>query len=226
MKRKNLVLAAAAAASAIIMSTFGITAYADQWQSDNNGWWYQYSSGSYAKGWNRVGDKWYYFDENGYMKTGWIQQNGKWYFCYTNGVMHVGRLELSGKSYYMNENGEMQTGIFTDGNYYYQTESDGSLIQNTVRNTTRYDESGCMMLRDAKGSWTYVGSVEDRIFMAKSTLQEEYLDHKYRSQAAFEAKVRQVFNGTWTEDEILDFIYEMETLFYDYYDSTYDNYRE
>lgn len=209
-----------------MMSFFGVTAYADQWQKDDNGWWYQYSNGSYAKGWNRVGDKWYCFDENGYIKTGWINQNGKWYFCYDSGVMHTGWLELSGKRYYMNENGEMQLGTFTDGNYYYQTEADGSVIRNAVRNGMRYDESGCIMQRDAKGSWTYVGSVEDRIYMAKSTLQEEYLDHKYRSQAAFEAKVRQVFAGTWTEDEIQDFLYEMGMLFYDYYETTYDSYRE
>lgn len=224
MKKKNLVLAAVV--SAIMMSSFGVTAYADQWQKDDNGWWYQYSNGSYAKGWNRVGDKWYCFDENGYIKTGWINQNGKWYFCYDSGVMHTGWLELSGKRYYMNENGEMQLGTFKDGNYYYQTEADGSVIRNTVRNGMRYDESGCIMQRDAKGSWTYVGSVEDRIYMAKSTLQEEYLDHKYRSQAAFEAKVRQVFAGTWTEDEIQDFLYEMGMLFYDYYETTYDSYRE
>lgn len=224
MKKRNL--AGVAVMSAIMMSFLGVTAYADQWQKDDNGWWYQYSNGSYAKGWNRVGDKWYCFDENGYVKTGWVEQNGKWYYCYDSGVMHTGWLELSGKRYYMNADGEMQTGFFTDGNYYYQTESDGSVICNTVRNDMRYDETGCIMQRDAKGGWVYVASVEDRIFMAKSTLQEEYLDHKYRSQAAFEAKVRKVFTNTWTEDEIQNFLYEMAELFYDYYETTYDNYRD
>lgn len=48
----------------------GATNKKGEWQSDENGWWYQYDDGSYAKSeWKTIDDQKYYFDENGYMAT-------------------------------------------------------------------------------------------------------------------------------------------------------------
>ena len=61
----------------------GITAYAGQWQSDANGWWWQEDDGSYpANTWKWIDGnndgvaEFYYFDENGYMLSNSTAPNG------------------------------------------------------------------------------------------------------------------------------------------------------
>lgn len=223
MKRKMLMAAAMTAVMTVCFCYMSATAA--QWQREGNAWWYQKDDGSYAVGWVMIGDKWYYFDQNGYMQTGWLNLNGKWYFCYDSGVMHTGWLDLGKKLYYMYEDGSMATGFFTRGAYRYQTESDGSIIRDTVRGKIRYDEEGCMMAKDGSGKWCYLPTTDDLIYQTKQTLEEKYLDHEYASQAAFEKEVWKTFTGTLTEDEIQDFIQEMEDLFMDFYDTSYNYYR-
>lgn len=61
----------------------GITAYAGQWQSDANGWWWQEDDGSYpANTWKWIDGnndgvaEFYYFDGNGYMLSNGTAPNG------------------------------------------------------------------------------------------------------------------------------------------------------
>ena len=61
----------------------GITAYAGQWQSDVNGWWWQEDDGSYpANTWKWIDGnndgvaEFYYFDGNGYMLSNSTAPNG------------------------------------------------------------------------------------------------------------------------------------------------------
>lgn len=222
MKKRKLVALLLAAAIQMIP----MTVYADQWQGTDGAWWYQHDDGTYAIGWRYINGKWYYFDSYGYMKTGWVYAGDKWYYLNPGGDMLTGWLVLEGKTYYLYEDGSMATGFFTDGNYYYLAESDGSIVKDTIRNGMKFDESGCVMQRDASGSWTYVGSVESRIELAKETLMNKYLNHEYATQTEFETEVRSVMAGSMTEDEIEDFIYEVEQLFWDSYEVSYNNYRD
>lgn len=51
-----------------LSSAFCFNAFAGEWKSDNNGWWYQNEDGSYAKNsWKEINGNWYYFNEGGYM---------------------------------------------------------------------------------------------------------------------------------------------------------------
>lgn len=224
MKKKMLAAVLAAAAALQLMS---VTAYADQWQGTEGAWWYQHDDGTWAVGWRYINGSWYYFDSNGYMKTGWVYDNGKWYYMYATGEMHKGWLVLDEKTYYMFDDGSMAANtFFTDGSYYYLADPDGSVVKDTIRSGIKYDERGCAMQRDSSGTWTYIGSVEDRISMAKETMMTKYINHEYGSQREFEEDVYKNLSGSMTTDEIEDFIYETEQLFEESFEVSYDRYRE
>lgn len=147
-----------AAATVIISTVIGFTAYAG-WGSDEGGTWYQYDSSEYARdqiaeidgisyafdasgyllyGWQSINGSWYYFnEETGAMATGWLESDGDWYYMDPDsGVMHTGWLKKGAKKYYMDSSGIMQTGTFAvDGSpYLYEAYEDGSLITNLLEN--------------------------------------------------------------------------------------------
>ena len=76
-KRSFLILAAAFTAA------FSMTAYAGEWQSSENGWWYAKDDGTWpVSAWEWLdgnGDgvsECYYFDENGYLLTNGTAPDG------------------------------------------------------------------------------------------------------------------------------------------------------
>lgn len=89
MKKKGLVTTVVAFALSLAAS---MTAFAGQWQQNENGWWYQNDDGSYPTNqWQWIdsnGDgiaERYYFDSNGYMLTntttpdgGTVNSDGIW----------------------------------------------------------------------------------------------------------------------------------------------------
>lgn len=220
------------ALAAVLMMTAALqmvpmTAYADQWQGTEGAWWYQHDDGTWAVGWRYINGNWYYFDSYGYMKTGWVYDGGSWYYMYATGEMHKGWLVLDEKTYYMYSDGSMAANTyFTDGSYYYLAEPDGAIVKNTIRDGIKFDDRGCAMQRDASGTWTYLGMVEDRISMAKDTMLNKYINHEYASQRAFEEEVQKNMAGSMTSDEIWDFIYEAERLFEESFEVSYDSYYE
>lgn len=134
------------------------------WESDSNGWWYQYENGSYAKsgikevegqkycfdsngymltGWQYVGWRWYYFDNSGPQAMGWTQLDGKWYYLdpKEDGAMRTYWLELPDPNkksrtnrYYLDESGVLQTGMF-----FLSDETNGS------RYAYQADENGVLI---------------------------------------------------------------------------------
>lgn len=225
MKRKKIAACLMAAAMTMIPA---MTSFAGQWMDVNGSYWYKNDDGTAYTGWLKDNEYWYFLDrQTCYMRTGWVQDNGKWYYCYDNGIMHPsGWLDLGSKRYYMYEDGSMASGVFQVSSYRYQTDTDGSIIRSKIKDGIRYDEEGCMMVRDEDRDWVYLQSNDDIQQQAEDRLRERYMDHDFASHRAFENAVREAFTGIWSEAEILDFLEFMEAEFFDTYDCSYDSYRE
>ena len=222
--KKRLAMGLLVAALAAVPT---MTSMAAEWVNVNGAYWYKKDDGSAHTGWLFDGGKWYFLDrETCYMKTGWVLDNGKWYYCYEDGSMHPGGwLELGKKWYYMNDDGSMKTGVFQLGYYRYQAAEDGSIIRNKILNGIKYDEQGCMMVRDADHDWVYLAPNEDIQYTTVETLKERYLNPEYGSQYEFEKAVKTAFANIWSADEIASFITEMEEEFFDMYECEYNYYR-
>ncbi len=66
--------------AALLAAAFSMTAYAADWKSNDQGWWYQNDDGTYpANKLEKVGENWYYFNEAGYAQCGWVQLDTGWY---------------------------------------------------------------------------------------------------------------------------------------------------
>lgn len=66
--------------AALLATAFSMTAYAAEWKSNDQGWWYEKDDGSYpANKLEKVGEYWYYFNEAGYAQSGWVQLDTGWY---------------------------------------------------------------------------------------------------------------------------------------------------
>lgn len=97
----------------VLTVSMGITAYAGQWRSDANGWWYDNQDGSYpVSAWQQIDGRWYYFNESGYMHTGWLESGGRWYYLQPDGAMLTDALTPEG--YYVNASGVWNTESATD----------------------------------------------------------------------------------------------------------------
>lgn len=126
-------------------------AYADEWKSDTNGWWYSQDDGSYpADCWQEIAGEQYRFDANGYMRTGWVLVDGEWYYLAPSGSLVTGWKYLGGVWYYLDPahnggmaidwklidnawyyfdlSGAMRTGwVFSGGSWYYLSQS-GAMV--------------------------------------------------------------------------------------------------
>lgn len=73
MKNRKLLLGVL-----VLTMAMGFPAFAGEWRSDSQGWWYQNDDGSYpANRWQEIGGKQYYFDGNGYMLANTTTPDGK-----------------------------------------------------------------------------------------------------------------------------------------------------
>ena len=105
---------------------------------------------------------------------------------YATGEMHKGWLVLDEKTYYMFDDGSMAANtFFTDGSYYYLADPDGSVVKDTIRAVLNTMNAVAADAADSP-ELTYIGSVEDRISMAKETMMTKYINHEYGSQREFE----------------------------------------
>lgn len=79
----------------MLASSMSMTAFADQWQQDTTGWWYE-QDGGYAIGWQWIDGKCYYFDGNGYMAKSTVidgytlNEDGQWI---VNGVVQTQQVD-------------------------------------------------------------------------------------------------------------------------------------
>lgn len=85
--------AAAAVLAAVMIFGSGFTSYAQGWQQDTQGWWYENADGTYPTGtWYEDEDgSWYFFNERGYMISNCYRlidgsfypfgNDGKWNGC-------------------------------------------------------------------------------------------------------------------------------------------------
>jgi len=233
---------------AVLTATPVMTSMAGQWINVNGAYWYKNENGSAYTGWLLDKGTWYYLDpSSGYMRTGWVLDNGKWYFldrssggmqtgwvfdngkwyyCYSDGSMCAGGwLDEGSKRYYLNADGAMAAGVFQVGYYRYRTNADGSIIRNRTKDGFRYDNDGCMMVRDENGQWDYLPPNEEIAQRAEERLRERYMEHEYANQKAFEKAVRDTFGGIWSETEIRSYITGLAEEFRDFYECSYNNYR-
>ncbi len=242
MKKKLMIAAATAALS--ICAAF--PALALGWDSDATGWYYVYESGNRASnGWRTIDDVDYYFDANGYMVTGWCMvdyewryfrpdgtmansgwqmDNGKWYYFDTNGRMRTGWLELKNKSYYFNEDGSMAIGAKEiDGQNYFFDENGvarkGGKVMNQGGVKYRYKDKILQRYNTVTEEWEPVPGEKEALGMIMEALRDDYIDnHKYPTEAAFEAAAKQQLASLLSEEEINEFIEEVELEFNDIYD--------
>ncbi|WP_349669621.1 hypothetical protein [Lacrimispora sp.] len=73
--------------AALMTAAFSMTAYAAEWKSNDQGWWYERDDNSYpANQLEKIGENWYYFNEAGYAQGGWVKLESGWYWLYDNGI--------------------------------------------------------------------------------------------------------------------------------------------
>lgn len=151
---KQAKLTAAALTAALTLST-GITVWAAGWVKNNGQWQYQDNSGYIVKNeWKKgADDKWRYLDSSGFMAVNswvdddyyvntegimltdnWLQVNDPysdkavWYFFDSKGkVVKDGWKKINNKWYFFDEVGVMQVG-WVDENRYYVDENGGMQI--------------------------------------------------------------------------------------------------
>lgn len=86
-------------------------------------------------GWNKIGNSWFYFYDGKCLVNTFAAVNGVWYHFGINGAMDTGWINANGKMFYFNaSNGSLTKGWIQDqnGNEYYLSEVDGSLVVNTT----------------------------------------------------------------------------------------------
>lgn len=242
MKKKFMI-----AAATVALSICGaVPALAAGWESDSTGWYYVFESGNRAiNGWRTINGTDYYFDSSGYMVTGWCmvdyqwryfradgtmatngwqQDNGKWYYFDNDGNMKTGWMELKDKTYYFNEDGSMVIGAKEiDGQNYYFTEDGsarkggGTMTQGGVK--YRYKDKVLQRYNTVSKEWEPVPGELEALGLIMESLRDDYIDnHKYATEAAFEAAAKQQLASLLSEEEINEFIEEVELEFNDTYD--------
>ncbi len=196
--KKNLWLAGAIAALAVVVTPLTASAAEEGWQQDSKGWWYQFEDGTYAKDgyYSALDDEEtaYMFDENGYMTTGWYFDNdyvgvatgspGDWYYSDAHGVLQKGWQKIDGTWYYFSEYGYYMysNGWCTIDEVDYYFTSTGAMISGWY-NINPASTYGTWLYANADGSlydgWlSYNGSwyyIDDG-----SMLQEAYI-YKYQA---------------------------------------------
>lgn len=121
-------------------------------------------TGAEATGWRKVGDKWYYFNAGKCIIGTFAQVNNVWYHFNNTGAMDTGWIADNGKMYFFNvSDGSLMKGWIQDqnGNEYYLSEVDGSLIVNMTINiggvTCTFDELGRCISKNAQAIGTAGG---------------------------------------------------------------------
>ena len=119
------------------------------------------STGAMAQGWIKIDNKWYYFNEGKCIIGTFAQVNNIWYHFNNTGAMDTGWIANNGKMYFFNlTDGSLTRGWIQDqnGNEYYLSEVDGSLVVNMTINvagvTCTFDDLGRCIAKNAEAIGT------------------------------------------------------------------------
>lgn len=194
------------------------------WQNIADKWYYMAASGPMQKGWQFINGKWYYLGEDGSMRTGWQKLGDSWYYMEPSGAMHTSWLNIGNKRYYLDEDGRMQTGSFSYGSFQYMTDASGAIYRNTMIESMKFDEDGCIMMRNREGKWEYVPDLDELIERKKDTLADDLWERRYHSEQEFREDVRSTLENFVSEEEIRYVIEEAIAQFEKDYDMSYNAY--
>lgn len=227
--------------------TCTFASFAAGWHQEADGrYWYENEDGSYAKGMRQIEGKTYIFDDNGYMKTGWdyynwnyyyldqsgamcvgwISVGGNWYYMDKEGVMQKGFITLNGDKYFLDvDTGAMKTGLFEFEGYRYQAGDDGKIITGKTAGNIKYDRDGRITYYNSSTrEWDYMPDSSDTMEVVKKGLADRYEEGKYYSNERFEQDAYDNLKSFLTEDEIKEFIDEIEYANEDIYERNADRY--
>lgn len=242
MKKRLLITAL----SAVMVLGISSTAMAAGWKSNENGWWYEYDDGSYPTGnmklidgnyyifdsngfmltgWQYFDWTWYYLDGSGKMCTGWQYVGDHWYYLAEDGRMQISWLYLGDKIYYLNDDGTLRTGDFEENGLWYTADPVTGEIKTGRRNADtknmRYNDDGTVeVYNEELKQWEYMPSMDELVEKQKETLRKDYLYGRYRTETAFEKAAWEQLTGLISDEEIRDFIFEVE----DEYEEKYSYY--
>ncbi len=131
------------------------------WLQTYNGgvvdYYYFSETGARANGWKKINNKWYYFNDGKCIVNAFAAVNGIWYHFNESGAMDTGWIMNNGKMYFFNlSDGSLTRGWIQDqqGNEYYLSEVDGSLIVNMTINiagvTCTFDSTGKCIAKNSE----------------------------------------------------------------------------
>ena len=133
-----------------------VTGWVQTYENGVVDYYYFDQNGAEAKGWKQVDNKWYYFYDGKCIVNTFAQVNGIWYHFSPSGAMDTGWYNINGKMYFFNlTNGSLTKGWIQDqnGNEYYLSEVDGSLVVNMTINiagvSCTFDATGKCIAKDA-----------------------------------------------------------------------------
>ena len=133
-----------------------VTGWVQTYENGVVDYYYFDQNGAEAKGWKQIDNKWYYFYDGKCIVNTFAQVNGLWYHFSPSGAMDTGWYTANGKMYFFNlSNGSLTKGWIQDqnGNEYYLSEVDGSLVVNMTINVAgvscTFDATGKCIAKDA-----------------------------------------------------------------------------
>lgn len=119
------------------------------------------ATGAMAQGWIKIDNKWYYFNEGKCIINTFAQVNNIWYHFNNTGAMDTGWISNNGKMYFFNlSDGSLVRGWIQDqnGNEYYLSDIDGSLVVNMTINVAgvacTFDDMGRCVAKNAEAIGT------------------------------------------------------------------------
>ena len=119
---------------------FGINAFAEGWQQDEYGWWYEDDDGTYPyDGVYEIDGDYYAFDDDGYLLTNTWFKSYDGSYCYATGSGVIARNQWIEGTYYVGNDGAMLRNSYTPDGYYVG--SDGQWTNPPVSSSNNYTTS-------------------------------------------------------------------------------------
>ncbi len=211
------------------------------WQQIDNNWYYfDPASGAMQPGWQYIDDAWYYFDPStGVMQTRWLYVGPSRYYFNDDGVLQQNGFfdAADGYSYYADENGVVlrNTSLTTADGVIYDFDEYGHyrLVNNSSRTAGDNMFSDYVPTNDTYDTFrTNLMSEADE--KRHETMDDFYDRYERRDEGSgisnsakerWENNVRIQLSALFmSDDEIDEFIYEVERGYYTpYYDRADDD---
>ncbi|MBE6005049.1 MAG: hypothetical protein E7232_13415 [Lachnospiraceae bacterium] len=119
---------------------FGFNAFAEGWQQDEYGWWYEDDDGTYPyDGVYEIDGDYYAFDDDGYLLTNTWFKSSDGSYSYSTGSGVIARNQWVEGTYYVGNDGEMLRNTYTPDGYYVG--SDGQWTNPPVSSSNNYTTS-------------------------------------------------------------------------------------